>query len=93
MPSKSNDPFQRFRDATLNSSPLNKAVTNPMPTGEETPLPRAARKPREGKTAVYIHMNTDYYKLLKQMRYESDMTYNELINEAVELLLKQSGKI
>ena len=96
---KKNDPFDKFREATLGSgntlgAALSGAAT-PEPAVQE-PSP-AAPKPKQSKNAnrtlKSFHIDNDLFRKLGQLKFEMGVSYDELYNEGIRDLLVKYGKL
>ena len=97
---KNNDPFEKFRKATLgDGSPLSgalqaAAVRSEDRIAEETPLPSPAKKSKnEDRKLVSFHIDKEVFLKLGQMKFEIGTKYDDLYNEAIRDLLVKYGKL
>ena len=105
---KSTDPFEKFRSATLGTgSSLSDALSKTLreepfkatPEIVETPLPSPTHTPVTGKVSKNanreyfgFHIDKDIKKKLEHLKVEYDLSFNDLLTEAINDLLVKYGK-
>ena len=95
---KKNDPFEKFRQATLGSgNKLGEALSgtessSSLQTSDISPAPQKKSK-NSNRTLKSFHLDNDLFRKLGQIKYETGISYDELYNEAVTDLLKKYGKL
>ena len=97
---KGQDPFEKFRAATLSDSVLSAAInsqvqsTEPQTASVETPLSDSVQK-KVSKTAnkeqVCFYLDKTLKKRLARLKYEDGISYNDALEEAVKMLLEKYG--
>lgn len=96
---KKNDPFDKFRQATLgNGNPLSSALSgagiSSRPREEVSALPSPT--PKVSKNAdrklVSFHVDKTVFHKLGLLKFERGVKYDDLYNEALEDLLSKYGK-
>ncbi len=104
MDTKKNDPFDKFRKATLGGgNPLSGALQgkNARPNdtkNDEAPLPSPAstavkKSKNANRRLISFHLNNDLHLKLGQLKFEMGTKYDELYNEAIRDLLVKYGKM
>lgn len=93
---KKTDPFDKFREATLNGGALSGAIGGGGKGGSARPLASAAAGARVSKNAdrkmVSFHIPSDVFYKLGLLKFEMGVKYDDLYNEAIRDLLTKYGK-
>ena len=97
---KKNDPFDRFREATLGGNSLGAALSGGSEVNVErealpspTPETPAKKSKNSNRTLKSFHLDNDLFRKLGQIKYDTGISYDELYNEAVKDLLVKYGKL
>ena len=97
---KKNDPFDKFREATLGGgNTLGAALSGGSEPHVEResiqviPSPAVKKSKNSNRTLKSFHIDNELFKKLGQIKYENGISYDDLYNEAVRDLLVKYGKL
>lgn len=92
---KKTDPFDKFREATLGSgNTLGAALSGSNPVvQEEVRIEQPKESKNANRTLKSFHIDNDLFRKLGQLKFEMDVTYDELYNEGIRDLLVKYGKL
>lgn len=91
---KKQDPFDKFREATLGTNSLGSVLsgaTAPHAAREEAPAAKVSKN--ADRKLVSFHIDKDVFLKLGQLKFEAGTKYDDLYNEAVRDLLVKYGKL